>query len=134
MAMCSELSASLTISGDHLNFSECTTALGINPTQTWTRPYDYDSNVVPSKQWVFGFEKKVFDSVSDAVAELFQMIYGKEERILSFASNNGYRTTVTCSVAILEDRPLYDLATEQIVNIANIGAEFMMDIYDYSSG
>ncbi len=41
--MSSEVSASLTVSGEALDFEECTTAIGIHPTRTFVRSFDYDS-------------------------------------------------------------------------------------------
>ena len=134
MAMSSEITAHLVVSSDELDFSGCTAAVGIVPTKTWTRPYPYSSDVIPRKQWIFGIEKKGYVSTSDAVAELFRQIGGKEERIRSFALERRCRVTVVCDVTIHEDRPLYELTSEQISNLARLGARFLMDVFDYSSG
>ena len=40
---------------------------------------------------------------------------------------------ISCSVHIHEDRPVYELSAGHTIRVlADLGAEFLLDIYDYS--
>ena len=47
--------------------------------------------------------------------------------------NDSFDVGICCSVTIWEDRPIYDLSAKVIKRLADIGCEFGLDIYDYSS-
>jgi len=130
--MSSEISVSLTISGADLDFSHCTAAIGIAPTSTFVRKFDYDSSLVPEKQWTIECAKQRYETVDDATRLLLDKLSGLEENISAFASANSYKVEICCSIAIYEDRPLYELGNLTLKRLAKLNADFLMDIVDYS--
>ena len=133
-AMSSTISASITISGDeNLSFADCTKAVGVEPTKTFVRQFDYDDSVVGARQWSVGFSKQRFESINDAMKAALEKISGAEDRLVEFARRYNYAISISCCVTIYEERPLYELEPEVLQVLARLGATFLLDIIDYSN-
>lgn len=130
MTSASRISAYLILASDSLDFAECTAAVGLEPTDTWVKKVKHPD--LPNKEWSFGFKKREFDSIGDALAELVRMLAGHESQIRSFAKKSGCSVSVICNVTIREDPPLYEIGEGQLLAMSQLGADFGMDIIDQS--
>ena len=45
---------------------------------------------------------------------------------------SGHQISVVCYITIWRDRPVYDLSRKVVKKLAEIEAEFGIDLYDYS--
>lgn len=129
--MSSKISAALVISGDSLDFEECTKAVGVHPSRVFERTYDYDSELVPAKQWCLAAEKIELESVDDAVVGLLKLVPSRE-RLFQFSEASAYDFEVACTIDVYEDRPLYELSKETIENLFHMKAGFSMEVHDYT--
>ncbi len=129
--MSSKISASITISGDSLDFGQCSKALGVQPSSVFERPYDYDSAMVGARQWSLATEKSELESVDDAIDGLLKLI-PSVSKVSEFLEDGGYDLEIACSVDVYEDRPLYELSKETIEKLFCLKARFSMDIHDFT--
>ena len=129
--MSSKISASITISGDSLDFDQCSEAMGVQPSSVFERPYDYDSSIVGARQWSLETEKLELESVDDAIACLLKILPPISE-VSRFIEERGYDLEVVCSVDVYEDRPLYELSKETIAKLFCLKARFSMEIHDFT--
>ncbi len=129
--MTSTISAFLTLSGRIADFKECSDAIGLRPTDTWTKAVL--SELLPEHSWSIGFEKeRGLESLDDAVSQLLQLVTGHEDRIKRYAATRHLRVTVTCTVMIFDEHPVYELTDERVRAIADLGAGLLLDVLDYS--
>jgi hypothetical protein len=129
--MSSKLSAILSVSGESLDFQKCSQYIGLIATSNFERTYDYDSSLVPHRQWSFATEKVERESVDDAVVQLIQHI-PSIERLSEFAANNEYDIEIICQIDVYEDRPILELSNRTIQILCQLNARFSMDIHDYT--
>jgi hypothetical protein len=127
------VSVSFSISGENLDFEDCTRSIGITPTRTFVRAFEYDSSVIPTHQWMIESDREPVQSIDDAVRIILDRIIGHEERIVRYAANHGCETQVFCSVIIYEQRPLYELCSETLQSLVVLKCRFAMDVLDYSA-
>ena len=130
--MSSKISVSITISGDDLNFDECTNIVGVAPSNTFVRKYHYDSSLVPVCQWSYTTQKIELESINDAVTILLKKLEPSLPQISIFANTRDYQIEFACSVDVYEDRPLYELSCETITHLAVLRARFSMEIHDFT--
>jgi len=128
------LSVFMIVGGDNLDIEECTRAIGIEPTEVWcqTKSKLPDLPGVEKRQWIFGIEKKECYSVSEMLDELMEVLWPLNERIINYLNDREISCSFVCNVTIYEDRPLYSLSPGVMEKMASLGAEFLMDIFDYS--
>lgn len=130
--MPARITASVNLTGDEFDFESCSSAIGITATKTWKRKIP-PHPLVPAAAWSVGFTKQPFESVNDAVEAVLKLIENREDKIKAFASRAGLRISLSCSVNIDEERPVYDLSSDTMKRLSDLGANFIMDIFDYSS-
>jgi hypothetical protein len=127
--MSSKIMASIVISGDEMSFDACSKAVGLDPTTTFVRPYDYDSSLIAARQWCFATGKVELESIDDAVQALLSYLPSMHS-IADFATLGNYDVELICSVDVYEDRPLYELSKESIASLSRLRARFSMEIHD----
>jgi len=88
---------------------------------------------IPNTCWKCGFRDKNFYSINDAVEEVLSLIWDKREKIKTYVDKQGHHSSVSVSVKIYEDRPVYDLSSETIYRLAELGCSVDLDLFDYSS-
>jgi Domain of unknown function (DUF4279) len=120
----------LEIAGDELDPDVCTKSIGIQPTRV--RRAKVRVAGVAGTSWAFGFEKVPLYSTSDAVEQLLAAVEPHKIAILDFVSSPTVELAVVCNVTITDERPEYCLSQEVIRRLASWGAEFALDIFDYS--
>jgi hypothetical protein len=60
------------------------------------------------------------------------MVWPHREKVRSFAREHNLSITLVCNVTIFDDRPVYELKPDTMEKLAWFGAEFGLDIFDYS--
>jgi Domain of unknown function (DUF4279) len=124
------ISTHLTIAGDELDVHECTKAIGLRPTEVGRAKARVPGT--GRDWWAFGFEKREHYSTDDAVKELLAAVRPHRKAILDFVASHDVQLSFVCNVTITDERPVYELRTEVLVELASWGAEFAMDVFDYS--
>ena len=94
------IAASLTVRGDDLDFDECTRVVGIPPTDTFVRQFEYDSSVLAARQWSIESGREELESVDDAVAALLAVFGDRLGAVRDYAAGPGRSVRVCCSVHI----------------------------------
>ena len=123
------------ISGWDFDPAMVTSAIGLEPSEVWKQKHEHLLNRkdIPNICWSLGRGEQRNYSVSEAVDEVLDLIWPKRAEIKKFAINDSFDVGIDCSVTIWEDRPVYDLSAKVIKRLADLGCEFGLDIYDYSS-
>lgn len=121
----------MTISGDSLDFDQCSEAIGLQPSSVFERPYHYDSSMVGARQWSLVTDKSELESVDDAIAGLLKLV-PSVSKIVKFLAEGGYDLEIGCSIDVYEDRPLYELSNDTIEKLFSLKARFSMEIHDFS--
>lgn len=122
------------IAAQDLNVDECTQRIGLAPSDVWRQKHDHLKfhPDIPNTEWVVETSSDSLRSTSEAIGILLERIWPKRDIIKKFLEEKGLNASITCSVTIKEDRPLYDLAPDILAKLASLGVEFGFDIYDYS--
>lgn len=127
-----EIKATLCISKKTVDFKAITELLDLQPTKEWTQVHEHLKNTeFDYMSWNYSTEKMDCASVSDVVEILLERLKGKEDKIVSLYKA-GHKISVVCPISILTDRPVYELSQEAISKLAEIKADFGMDIVDFS--
>ena len=123
------------ISGWDFDPAMVTLAIGLEPSEVWKQKHKHllHRKDIPNTCWSLGIGKQRNYSVSEAVDEVLDLIWPKRAEIKKFVMNDSVNVGIDCSVTIWEDRPVYDLSAKVIKRLADLGCEFGLDIYDYSS-
>jgi hypothetical protein len=82
--------------------------------------------------WLIRKSGRPFYSTDEAVNEILDAIWPARKAIREFAKLNAVDVGINCNVTIYEDRPAYELSTNTIDRLAQIGCGFGLDIFDYS--
>lgn len=128
-----EIEATLCVAKKDFEFDSVTEALGIEPSDQWVQKHDHLKGTdLDYKSWQLSTGKVDSDSVSLVVEDLLVKVQGKEQ-VLKSLTESGFALTVVCSITIFKERPVYDLSKEAVAKIAEIGADFSMDLYDFST-
>lgn len=130
-----ELKTYLCICGWDFDPAMVTSAIGLEPSKVWKQKHKHllSRKDIPNTCWTLGRGKQKKYSVSEAVDEVLDLIWPKRAEIKKFVMNDSFNVGIDCSVTIWEDRPVYDLSEKVIKRMADLGCEFGLDIYDYSS-
>ena len=103
--------------------------LGLSPSRTWRRTRD---GAVFWAGWGVQLERLPLDSTDVAVRKVLEVLLGYENAIRECAAEHGLTAQVSCTVTILEDRPLYSLTPEVMGRLSALEAEFLFEVFDYS--
>lgn len=87
---------------------------------------------VPETFWRLSLEGRRCYEIDEALAELLDLLWPKREAIRSFAKSTGAAVGFDTNVTILEDRPVYSLSPRSLSRMAYLGADYGLDIFDYS--
>lgn len=130
-----ELKTYFCISGWDFDPAMVTSAIGLEPSEVWKQKHAHllHRKDIPNTCWSLGRGEQQNYSVSEAVDEVLDLIWPKRAEIKKFVMNDSFDVGIDCSVTIWEDRPVYDLSAKVIKRLADLGCEFGLDIYDYSS-
>jgi hypothetical protein len=129
-----QITCLLVLAGDEFDSDACTATVGLTPTSVWKQERE-DLRTYPgldNMNWCFGFEKVRSHSVDEVVCGTLDSISTAKDRIVSFARAQKLSLTISCRVTIEVDRPVYDLPSNTVQRLADLGAGFSLDIYDYS--
>ena len=131
-----ELTTYFYISGWDFDPGKCTLTIGLEPSEIWKQKHKHllDRRDVPNTSWNLGKQKQRKYSVSEAVDEVLDLSWPKRKEIIRLSRDKSFNVGVTCSITIYDDRPVYDLSLKTIKRLADLGCEFSLDIFDYSTG
>jgi len=126
----------LTLSGRDFDPDECTRAIGLEPTKIWQQRHEHlrARTDLDNVNWSVGIDEATGGTVSSAVDELLDRVWANRDAIVAHARSRGLRITLSCAVRIHTDAPEYLLAADTIGRVAELGAEFVLDIFDYREG
>ena len=123
------------IAGWDFEPDDITDKLGLVPTEVWKQKREHllSRKDIPNVSWNLGKHEERIYSVSDAVESVMDLLLPVKEKIKHVSEKPNYHVGITCSVTIYEDNPIYDLSVSAISKLSELGCEFSLDIFDYSS-
>jgi lambda repressor-like predicted transcriptional regulator len=126
----------LTLAGRDFDPDECTRAIGLEPTKIWRQRHEHlrARTDLDNVNWSVGIDQATSGAVSGAVNELLDRVWDHREAIVAHAAARGLRITLSCAVRIHVDAPEYLLSADTIRRVAGLGAELVLDIFDYREG
>ena len=129
-----KISASFVLSGDDFDADACSNAIGLLSTDVWrqSRPELRDRPELNNMNWSYGIEITTSFSTNDVVAKIVGEIWSRKEAVLEFAKLNNLSASLCCNITIHENRSVYELMPETMRQLADLNAEFLIDIFDYS--
>ena len=124
------LKMTLWVAGPEGVSSQCTEAVGLEPSRTW-RARPETPPEFEREAWLLELTTLDTYEVGVAVDLLLDHLKGHEDRLRQFAERSGIEVAVTCGVHIDNERGIYELKASTMARLASIGARFSMDIFDY---
>lgn len=126
--------ACIVITGDALDPEACTRFLGVIPTEIGVKGTSRPDRrpPVPETFWSLDQRGLRLYSTDEVVALVLQPIWPVRDQLRQFVAEHDLKVTVVVNVTINEERPVYELSTETMRKLVEIGAEFALDIFDYS--
>jgi len=122
------------ISGDTLEHEVLTELFGFPPTEIGTKGKLKANGRTSHNETFWKYSKDIYEySVSDAILILLSELLSNKERLNEYVNTYGLEVSVICNVTITEDRPVYQIEKDVVNMLSSIGAEFLMDIFDYSN-
>ena len=121
------------ITGDPLNFAECTEAVGMEPTsiqEKRTRGRWLPSgrpNILPAEWCLEVIHEPSYD-VDQCVTELLDLIFPRVEQIKALLTREPYSAGFLTCVTVFEDRPIYSLSASNIKRLAAFNLSWDLDI------
>jgi Domain of unknown function (DUF4279) len=122
-------------SGKDLDVDSISAHLGIKPTGIWRQKHEHilrDNPELPNTNWLYEIEDLRLYSTNEAIEELLKVIWPIRESVVSYNRLSGLVPSITCTVKIYEDRPLYEVLPQNLQRMGYLGCEFGLDIYDYT--
>lgn len=131
-----QITAHFFISGRDFDPVDVTRVLGLDPSEVWhqKRRELKDRTDIPNVCWKYGFKKRPFISIDDAIAEVLAAIWPLRDRLQQWLASHGAQVGIECSASIYKDRPVYELSATTISRLSDLSCEFILDIFDYSKG
>ena len=128
-----QITALVTLGGDFVP-EELTDELPLEPTSTWVqrRPELRERPDLSAAEWSIGVQKLPTYSVDDAVSAALDSMWEHRARIVEVTRKRGLSVSLTCSVTIWGERPVFELVGATVGRLAELGASFGLDIHDYS--
>jgi hypothetical protein len=128
-----EISISFSISGRDFDPNECTSAIGLAPTETWRqkRRHLQSRTDLANTAWIIASPWTERDSIDEAVLTMVEDILPYQQGVVEYSRKRGLSVVLNCSVRIWSDAPLYTLRLHTMKGLVALCAEFGLDIYDY---
>jgi len=128
-----DVTAHFFVAGRDFDSAGVTKSLGLEPTEIWQqpRPELRKRTDLANVCWKYGFKKKPFTSISDAVNEVLEVVWPLRDHVARYVSKNRVQVGIECTVTIHADRPVYELSSTVISRLADLRCEFLLDIFDY---
>lgn len=121
------------ISGDSFKHEVLTEVLGLSPMEVGTKGELRSNGRTVHNETFWKHSKDIYDySISDALKTLLSEILPNKESLNEYVKANELEISLICNVTITEERPVYQIEKDVIEQLSSIGAEFLMDIFDYS--
>ncbi len=129
-----EISVFFVLAGDDFDTDACNLAVGVTATELWRqkRPELRDKPYLKNMNWAYGVKHVTSFTTNDVVESVVSKVWPQRADILEFAELNQLTTSLCCNVTIHEQRPVYELLPETMRQLADLNAEFLMDVMDYS--
>jgi hypothetical protein len=130
-----KISVFLTFSGGvEFDPMDCDRQVGFQSTSVWRqkRRELLGRADLCAAEWQFGFDRRDFDDVDDAVTALLNEIWMHRAAIKEYASRSDIRATIAITVMIVDDAPLYRLSRATLSMLGELQVELVVDIFDYS--
>jgi len=124
--------------GEGLNPRAITDALDLCPTSAegreQVRGYWLPSGTPNLKKpyWCVERTKQPSYEIDSELSLLLDQLWSKRAAIVGLLKRRGYTAAFVVNVTIYKDRPLYCLSPATLQRLAFFGAEFALDIFDYS--
>ena len=133
--MSARINTCLIISGDDFDPVVCSSVFHIKPSSVSIKGVSREKGrpPAPTTEWVYETDWMIIEAVDEGVKSLFEMIRGSLLMIKAFCVDNHLNTTVVSVVEFEEDRPVLGLSRGNIDKLSSLGAEYYVDLYDFSS-
>ena len=119
-----------------LDPEECTRFLEIEPTETSKavqrgtfldgRPHIRDAF------WTIEFSKEPSWEIEEGLSKIIEILWPQRSKVVEFLSTTGFDASFGTNVTIYASRPLYVLSPQVLKEMSYFGAEYGLDIFDYS--
>lgn len=129
-----EMAVDFVIGGRGFDTDLATRVIGREPSRAWHQEREHlrKRSDLHDTAWMVSIGWTEMDSVNQAVERILEQVWPHRENILSFVDQHGLSASVSVSVRIWGDRPLYDLLPGTMRKLGEMNVEFGLDIYDYS--
>ncbi len=122
------------ISGDALEHKVLTDIFKLPPTEIGSKGELKPNGRTYHNETYWKYSKDIYEySISEAISILLCELLSNKERLNAYVNAYGLEVSVICNVTITEDRPVYQIEKDVVNTLSSIGAEFLMDIFDYSN-
>jgi len=117
-----------------LDPGECTRIFGINPTVTReaTVEVPFPGRPPIEASWSIRFDKEPSWEIEEGLRKILNIIWPQRDKIVEFLSTTGFSALFGTNVTIHASRPLYVLSPQTLEGMSYFGAEYGLDIFDYS--
>ena len=124
------------VSGGDWDPITCTAALALEPTETRRRGVASRPQAppAPENEWAIESEWVDVDSTDEPVAGLLERLWPVRSAVRGFVAANAASCGLVVVVEILAERPVYELTNLSLTRLADLGAAFSFDIYDFREG
>lgn len=127
-----KFSVFINVGSTNWNPEECTRAVGLQPSQVWRQPDNMVRGGQRRSEWSYGFEKRSFYVLDEALGALLDEVWDYREEIRRFGAQDGFDLAITCTVTISKDRPEYTVSARVLGKLAWFECELGLDVFDYS--
>jgi hypothetical protein len=134
---CPQITSFFAIFDEDLDPEECTASLGLTP-DVMTRAIKTGVYLPGGKphfkkaSWEIRLDKEPAWEIETGLCKVIDTIWPHREKIIDYLSSTGFQAIFGSNVTIHASRPLYILSPETLGRMATLGAEFSLDIFDYS--
>ena len=129
------ITAYVIVSGHSFDPDACTETVGLEPTRVWrqTRKWLLDHPDIPNGSWSVGVGKVPSYSLDETVTAALEIVWPSRVQLKRFVQSNDVELSIGSTVTIHAERPVYDLSVGVMKRLVYLGADFFLDIFDYSN-
>jgi hypothetical protein len=120
------------LSGRDFDPDACGRELGIEGTHNWRQTHEHlvHRTDLPNAEWGIGIGPDVFDEIDLPVRMVLERLASITSLIVDYAVRHKLSAGVSCKVKVYTQPPVYALSPDAMRSMAQLGAEFTMDIID----